>query len=220
MQKKIFKFGFIGILLLFIGILIIIFLVPDAKFDAALVFPSEVSENMKNEVLIEFEKKKIPYKVKKGIIYYPKQYDQFALKVSDEVIFGKDSGPGMKLTDLAEKEYFIELLEKAKIPYRIKKYRPQGDEWILWSIEDDDRVQDLELKALERMGVTKQPARMRFSSEKDRELFASLLNKEKISFRLVEEKIGQESMLFIEYDWKDYKKLRKIENRIHQNPKN
>ena len=138
MGKKIFKFGLIGMLLLFIIGLTVIFIIPDTEYNAALVYPPEVSESMKKKLLSEFGKKKIPYRVKEGVIYYPKKYDKVAFDISDEVIFGKNSVKRTKFTYREHKEYFIELLEKANIPYRIKIYRPQGDEWILWNIEDDD----------------------------------------------------------------------------------
>jgi hypothetical protein len=60
------------------------------------------------------------------------------------------------------------------------------------------------------MGFTKQPARWTFDSEKERELFASMLQKENIPFKLGEEKIGQRRMLFIEYNWKDDKKIHRL----------
>ncbi|MBT8364159.1 MAG: hypothetical protein KJP23_05590 [Deltaproteobacteria bacterium] len=60
------------------------------------------------------------------------------------------------------------------------------------------------------MGFTKQPARWTFDSEKERAFYTSLLKKENIPFKLGEEKIGQKSILFIEYKWKDYKKIHKL----------
>ena len=118
MQNKIVKFGLAGLLLLFISI-IIIFIVSGPKYNAVFVFPPEVSENKIKELFEEFEKKKIPYKVKKGVIYYPKKHNKVALEIADKVILANDSSPRTKFTYKEHKEYFIELLENENIPYKV-----------------------------------------------------------------------------------------------------
>jgi hypothetical protein len=207
MQKKILIFGLIGALFLFIVIIITIAVFPENKFDASLIYPHDISSDVIKQLSDKFENRKIPHKLKKGVLYFPKEYKKIVLKLYDEVVFANDTTLRTRYTYNEHKEYFIELLEKENISYRIKKYHPDGDEWILWGIEDDDKVKDIQLKVLDRIGFTKQPARWTFDSKKERAFYASLLKRENIPFILGEEKIGQKNMLFIEYKWEDHKKI-------------
>ena len=220
MRKKILIFGIIGALLLIIGIIVTLSLFPEVRYDASIISPPEISADVIKKLSDKFENRKIPHKVKKRVIYFPKEYKKIALELYDEVVFANDTTLRTKYTHNEHKEYFIELLEKENISYKIKKYHPEGDEWILWGIEDDDKVKDIQLKVLDRMGFTKQPARWTFDSEKERAFYASLLKKENIPFKLGEEKIGQKSMLFIEYTWKDHKKIHKLLESVKKNSKN
>lgn len=210
MQKRIIIFGSIGALFIIIGIIITISLFPEVKFDAFISNPPETSSDVIKKLSDKFENRKIPHRVEKGVLYYPQEYKKIALELYDEILSTYVDDLRTKYTHREDKEYFIELLEKENIPYKIKKYHPEGDEWILWRIKDDDKVKDIELKVLDRMGFTKQPARWTFDSEKERALFASMLKKENIPFKLGEEKIGKKRMLFIEYNWKDDKKIHRL----------
>jgi hypothetical protein len=210
MQKRILIFGLIGALLLILGIIITISLFPEGRYDASLISPPETSSDVMKKLSDKFENRKIPHKLKKGVIYYPQEYKKIALELYDEILSSYVDDLRTKYTHNEDKEYFIELLEKENIPYRRKKYHPEGDEWILWRIKDDDKVKDIQLKVLDRMGFTKQPARWTFDSKKERSLFVAMLKKENIPFKIGEEKIGQRRMLFIEYNWKDDKKIQRL----------
>lgn len=220
MRKKILFFGIVGVFFLFIAIIIALSVFRESKFDASLIYPHDIPSDVIKKISAKFENKKIPHKVKKGVLYFPKEHKKIALELYDEVVFESDTTLRTKYTFNEHKEYFIELLEKENISYRIKKYHPEGDEWILWDIEDDEKVKDIQLKVLDRMGFTKQPARWIFDSEKERAVYTSLLKRENIAFILGEEKIGQKSMLFIEYKWRDHEKIQNLLKSVHKNPKN
>ncbi|MBT8364158.1 MAG: hypothetical protein KJP23_05585 [Deltaproteobacteria bacterium] len=104
MQKKILILGLISSLFLIIGIIITLSLFPEVEFDASLIYPPDISSDVIKKLSDKFENRKIPHKVKKGVLYFPKEYKKIALELYDEVLLSNDSGPRTRFTHNEHKE--------------------------------------------------------------------------------------------------------------------
>jgi len=200
MKKKIyvsFVVVFCFVIALFIFVTLDIF--SKQKFDRALrITPKAIQR----DVVDRLKTLNIPFQIDdNGFIRYPSAHEKIINEVTKEVKNTYYLGlPNVSFSDNQSKKYFLTLLQEAKIPYQIKKLDAEGNDYIVWEQEYNDKVQELIMKVNEKIGITERPLRLTLADREEKEILMELMREENIPFRLVKDSArGGEA---IEFDWK------------------
>ncbi len=208
---------FFYLVLIFIAILTSFFFfryswVSNRKFDRALSYtPPEIQ----NSIINKLKEHNVPYKIdKKGFIRLSSEYDDLIGKIEIEVrdIYYPDL-PNYYISNIGQRDYFINLLKNSNIPYSIKKLDSMGNEYIVWEWEYDKQVQKLIMDFYKKIGITKNLPTLSFPTKLEEDIFIDLLIKENIPFRVVSKSAKERKT--IEYNWKHRSEVRNIVEKMY-----
>ena len=105
---------------------------------------------------------------------------------------------------------FVELLEKNGIPYRIDRLDDKENNYVIWDLNDDEKVLELVAQVEQKTSCNNNPPRISFPTKKHTEYFISLLENDEIPYKVVEKTRQQGFEIYIEYNWNDYVRVKKL----------
>ena len=115
-----------------------------------------------------------------------------------------ESKPNIHFTDPEKQEKFVSWLTEEGIPFKIEKLDNTANEYVTWDKEHDVKVQEM------RWNIQEEVPNISFPTKEQDEYFMSLLQKEKISFRVVQRHTSSGPKQTIEYRAEDANKVRKL----------
>jgi len=216
MKKKTFIIS-MSVLIFLIGAYIIItnYLIASSEYDMAIRY--DYSQEIYKEIIDKLDETNIPYKIDKvGFIHFRNIDNESVEKIVEEIEakYSSKEGSGQSFTNAQYMDYFKKLLKKEGIPYKIKKLDSAGNDYVIWEKKYDVKVQNLIKKVYEKIGLTKNPPIVVYPDSRERDIFIKLLQKEEIPYKLT--KNTQTGLTQIEFSWKDYGKIKKLEQKIDQ----
>jgi hypothetical protein len=213
MKKLIYAFLLIFFLVIVAYIMFNEFVLKQPKFDKALMHYD--SPGIQKNIIAKLEKLDIPYSIdKQGYILYKSDYELEIKKISEEIKREHSSDVlSISISNNEHKDYFIELLKQANIPYNIKKVSDTDNYLIEWDEKYNDEVRKLKINFLKTISGTQKPPNIAFSSESEKEVLLTLLNEKNIPYKLLKsESVKSISTVneVIEYDWSNYDEVQEL----------
>ena len=191
---------------------LVYYILSKPKFDTAVQYNSQ---EIQNDILAMLEERNIPYKLDKDKFILYRSHDESEVKSVLKEIEKRHSPPlpNKYFSNSEEQKYFLSLLEKSNIPFKIMKLDSEGNDYIVWDWNYDGKVQDLLLEVYKKSGITKKPARMAFKDLEEKNIFIILLQEENIPFKTVKSELANRINSkggVIEYDWKYHNKVQRL----------
>ena len=211
-MRKIY-FGAVLSIIVFVTVLIGVSCKENSQGDR---YDREIKYNSKTineKITKELESRNIPFKINdNGPIQYQSKHKDIVEQIAQK--YEKESSvksPNISFNEEKYKEKFIKLLKEKNIPYKVSKLYNSEKDYIIWNEVYDDEVQQLVMKIYDDMGITKQPHRVNFDDNEEKDYLLKLLNRNGVPYRLVNDEITNPAMgPDIEYDWTHYDKVKKL----------
>lgn len=154
-----------------------------------------------NEVFIEYRKKDYA-RIKKTATEI-----NIALSPAPEA---EQPPPNINFSNPKTHNMFVALLEKEGIPYRIDRLDDNGNYYVIWDRNDDEKVLELVAQIKQETSCNTNPPSISFPTKNHSRYFIDLLINQEIPYKIVEQTTRQGVKHSIEYDWKDYVRVKKL----------
>jgi len=213
-MKKAIYIGLI-IFCIFITIYIIYtnFFTENSKFDKALLHYN--SPGVQKGLIIKFKELSIPYEIdKQGYILYQSADEKRIKEIAEEI--KKEHlqvQPSISITTDAHKDYFLNLLKQANIPFKIKRSSDKNNYHIEWDLKHNDEVRQLKIEFYRGISGSQKPPKLVFSNEDEKEILLALLNEKNIPYKLIKSEAAKSISKInevIEYDWPYYDEVQEL----------
>ena len=96
------------------------------------------------------------------------------------------------------------------IPYRIDRLNDKGNNYVIWDLNDDEKVSELLAHVEQKASCNDSPPSISFPTQKQTGHFIDLLKEEEIPYKVIEKTTQKGVETFIEYGWKDYARVRRL----------
>ncbi|HDZ62364.1 MAG TPA: hypothetical protein ENH40_04380 [Nitrospirae bacterium] len=210
------KFNIIFILIS-VSLLAILFIVVNqfgllkVKYDRALAF---TSKSIQTDMIENLKNHNVPYKAdEEGFIYYPSEHESLVESIL-QTVEKKHTKPHVIFSDDEIKGYFTNLLDEARIPFRIRKLDVTGKESIEWDWIYNDEAHKLYRKAIRIATGHSQNPNIFFQDSEKKNIFLTVLEKEGIPYQL--KKLNGIGEYYIEWAWKHDEKVQKIITEVRE----
>jgi len=191
------------------------YLPPDLIFSQAIRYESA---ELQTRIAKALKEEKIPFRINnEGFIEYRKKDDERVKKIATEINIDlspapkvKQPPPSVNFTNPETQKMFVELLKKNAISYRIDRLDDKGNNYVIWDMNDDEKVSELLAQVEQKASCNDSPPSISFPTQKHTEYFIDLLKEEEIPYRVIEKTTPKGVETFIEYGWKDYAIVRRL----------
>jgi hypothetical protein len=191
------------------------YLPPDLIFSQGLKYESaEVQKQIANKLSEEI----IPFKINnEGFIEYRKKDDERVKKIAAQIHIALSPAPKVEQpppnTSFSNPEthkLFVGLLQKEGIPYKIDSLDDKGNKYVIWDLSDDEKVLKIVAQVEQKTSCNDNPPSISFPTKKHMKYFINLLKKGEIPYNVVEITKQQGVEIYIEYNWDDYVRVKKL----------
>jgi len=188
------------------------FLSEHSKFDKALLYYD--SPGVQEEIIFELKELSIPYEIdKQGYILYQSVDEKRIKEIAEEIKKAYfQVQPSISIATDEHKDYFLSLLKQANIPFKIEKLS-NNNYRIEWDLKHNNKVQQLKIAFYKGISGSRNPPKLAFSNEIEKEILLALLDEKNIPYNLIKSEAAKSTSKInevIEYDWPYYEEVQDL----------
>jgi hypothetical protein len=191
------------------------YLPPDLIFSQGIKYEST---EVQKQIAITLKEKNIPFRINnEGFIEFRKKDDERVKKIAAQIHIAlspepKDEQPppNTSFSNPETHKLFVTLLQKEGIPYKIDSLDDKGNKYVIWDLSDDEKVLKIISQVEQKTSCNNNPPSISFPTKRHTDYFINLLKEGGISYKVIEKTNQQGSEIYIEYNWDDYVKVKKL----------